>query len=29
VFAWNAFILQALEMAGLREPAADPDYRSS
>lgn len=29
VFAWNAFVLQALEMAGLREPAADPDYRSS
>jgi hypothetical protein len=29
VFAWNAFILQALEMAGLREPAADPNYRSS
>ena len=29
VFAWNAFVLQALEMAGLREPVADPDYRSS
>jgi hypothetical protein len=29
VFAWNAFVLQALELAGLREAAADPDYRSS
>ena len=29
VYAWNAFILQALEMAGLREPAADPDHCSS
>jgi len=26
VFAWNAFVLQALELAGLREPAMDPDY---
>ena len=29
VFAWNAFIFQALEMAGLRKPEMDPDYRSS
>jgi hypothetical protein len=29
VFAWNAFVLQALEMAGLRKPVADPDHRSS
>jgi hypothetical protein len=29
VFAWNAFILQALEMAGLRKPEMDPDYHSS
>jgi hypothetical protein len=26
VFAWNAFVLQALEMAGLRSPEMDPDY---
>ncbi len=26
VFAWNAFVLQALEMAGLRAPGMDPDY---
>ncbi len=26
VFAWNAFIFQALEMAGLRTPDMDPDY---
>ena len=25
VFAWNAFVLQALEMAGLRAPGMDPD----
>jgi hypothetical protein len=25
VFAWNAFVLQALEMAGLREREMDPD----
>ena len=25
VFAWNAFVLRALEMAGLRTPAMDPD----
>jgi hypothetical protein len=28
VFAWNSFVLQALEMARLREPAMDPDYSS-
>jgi len=27
VFAWNAFVLQALELARLREPAMDPDYQ--
>jgi len=27
VFAWNAFVLRALEMAGLRAPERDPDYR--
>jgi hypothetical protein len=26
VFAWNSFILQALEQAGLRNPEMDPDY---
>jgi hypothetical protein len=26
VFAWNAFVLQALELAGLRKPEMDPDY---
>lgn len=26
VFAWNAFVLLALEMAGLREATMDPDY---
>lgn len=29
VFAWNAFILQALEMAGLRKAEMDPDYHSA
>jgi hypothetical protein len=29
VFAWNAFIFQALEMAGLRKPDMDPDYHPS
>jgi hypothetical protein len=29
VFAWNAFVLQALEMIGLRGPEMDPDYRSA
>jgi hypothetical protein len=28
VFAWNAFVLQALEIAGLRNPEMDPDYSS-
>jgi hypothetical protein len=27
VFAWNSFVLPALEMAGLRRPEMDPDYR--
>jgi hypothetical protein len=27
VFAWNSFILQALELAGMRTPEMDPDYR--
>ena len=26
VFAWNSFVLQALEMAGLRMPEMDPGY---
>ena len=26
VFAWNAFVLRAMEMAGLRTPEMDPDY---
>ncbi len=26
VFAWNSFVLQALEMAGLRAATMDPDY---
>jgi hypothetical protein len=26
VFAWNAFVLRALEMAGLRTPEMDPDH---
>jgi hypothetical protein len=26
VFAWNSFVLQALELAGLRDPEMDPDY---
>jgi hypothetical protein len=26
VFAWNSFVLQALELAGLRDPRMDPDY---
>jgi hypothetical protein len=29
VFAWNAFLLQALEMIGLRRPDMDPNYRAS
>jgi hypothetical protein len=28
VFAWNAFVLQALEFAGLRKPEMDPDFAS-
>jgi len=27
VFAWNAFVLSALELADLRTPDMDPDYR--
>lgn len=26
VFAWNSFVLQALEMAGMRKPEMDPGY---
>ncbi len=26
VFAWNAFVLQALELARMRDPAMDPDH---
>lgn len=26
VFAWNSFVLQALEMVGIRKPEMDPDY---
>ena len=26
VFAWNSFVLQALELAGLQTPDMDPDY---
>jgi hypothetical protein len=26
VFAWNSFVLQALEMAKLRAPEMDPEY---
>ncbi|MDQ2777414.1 MAG: hypothetical protein M3Y57_21235 [Acidobacteriota bacterium] len=29
VFAWNSFVLQALELAGLRKPEMDPDYRKA
>jgi len=28
VFAWNSFVLQALELASLRNPEMDPDYVS-
>ena len=28
VFAWNSFVLPALELAGLRKPESDPDYFS-
>ena len=27
VFAWNSFVLQALEMAGIRRPELDPDAK--
>jgi len=27
VFAWNAFVLQSIELAGLRTPDMDPGYR--
>ena len=27
VFAWNSFVLQAMEQAGLRSPEMDPDYQ--
>jgi hypothetical protein len=26
VFAWNAFVLRALEMGGFRTPEMDPDH---
>ena len=29
VFAWNSFVLQALEIAGLRQPAMDPGFARS
>jgi len=29
VFAWNSFVLLALELAGLRTPSMDPDYRDA
>jgi hypothetical protein len=29
VFAWNSFVLQALEFAKMREPRMDPDYSRS
>jgi hypothetical protein len=29
VFAWNSFVLTALEVAGLRTPEMDPDYRKT
>jgi hypothetical protein len=29
VFAWNSFVLTALEMAGIRRPEMDPDYKMS
>jgi GNAT superfamily N-acetyltransferase len=28
VFAWNSFVLQALEMAQLRSPEMDPEYKT-
>jgi hypothetical protein len=29
LFAWNSFVLQALEMVGMRAPEMDPDYSRS
>jgi hypothetical protein len=29
VFAWNASVLQALELAGMRTPPMDPNYRAN
>ncbi len=29
VFAWNSFVLQALEFAGLREASMDPDFEGT
>jgi hypothetical protein len=29
VFAWNAFVLRALEMVGLRTPELDPDHAAA
>ena len=29
VFAWNSFVLQAMELAKIREPEMDPDYSKS
>ncbi|HEX8874890.1 MAG TPA: hypothetical protein VF780_09705, partial [Nitrosospira sp.] len=29
VFAWNSFVLQALELAGMRSPEMDPDFRKT
>ena len=29
VFAWNSFVLQALEIAGMRKPEMDPDFVSA
>lgn len=29
VFAWNAFVFQALQMAGMRKPEMDPDYHTA
>lgn len=29
VFAWNSFVLQVLEFAGLREAAMDPDFEKT
>lgn len=29
VFSWNVFVLRALEVAGMRNPAQDPDYEKN